>query len=161
MSKTYDDSAQLFTSAELEDLKIRKSSLNDRNEKEYYRSKIEHADLYRDISAAYQPYITKDMLSQLRHTWSTQTNEAMNQSVAAYAPKGKTFSLTSSLDTCVAIAAGIQVLGYLQFWELIFGTLDVHMDANLRKHLQSKDKHKKATRRDFMRHHATKGEKIA
>ena len=67
----------------------------------------------------------------------------MNQSVAAYAPKGRTYSLTSSLDTCVAIAGGTQIVGYLSFWERVFEALDLDMDDNLRKHLKSKDKHKK------------------
>ena len=56
-----------------------------RNEKGYDRSKIGHAELYRDISVAYQPYITPRMLSQLLHTRSTQTNEAMNQFIVTYA----------------------------------------------------------------------------
>ena len=114
----------------------------ERNAKGYYRSKIDHAELYRDISAAYNPYITEDMLGQLRHTWSTQSNEAMNQSVAAYAPKGKTFSLTESLDTRVAIAGGIQIVGYETFWEHVFHAFDIDMDNNLRKHLATKDKYK-------------------
>ena len=143
MSETHNDAAQLFTNAELEDLKKHKSALMEQNKKGYYRSKIESADLYRDISAAYQHYITKDMLNQLRHTWSTQTNEAMKQSVAAYTPKGKTYSLINSLDTRVAIAGGIQIFRYVKFWEHVFDKFDIDIDANLRKHLESKDKHKK------------------
>ena len=142
ISETHDDAANLFTSAELEDLKKREAALMERNEKGYYHSKIDHADLYREISAAYQPYITEDMLSQLQHTWSTQGNEAMNQSVSAFAPKGKTYSLMTSLDTRVAIAGGIQIVGYKTFWELVFHAMDIDMDDNLRKHLANKDKHK-------------------
>ena len=66
----------------------------------------------------------------------------MNQSVAAYAPKGKTFSLTESLDTHVAIAGGIHIVGYKKFWEHVFHAFDIDMDNNLRKHLATKDKHK-------------------
>ena len=74
MSESHNDAAQLFTNAELEDLKKCKSALVERNEKGQYRSKIEHADIYCDISAAYQPYITKVMLRELRHTWSRWIN---------------------------------------------------------------------------------------
>ena len=83
------------------------------------------------------------MLEMLRHPWSTQTNEAMNQSVAAYAPKGKTFSLTDSLDTRVLIAGSIQIVGYFTFWDQVFRKLNIVMDPNLRKHLHSKDRIKK------------------
>lgn len=39
----------------------------------------------------------------------------MNNSVAAYAPKSKTYSLTDSLLVRIVIAAGIQILGYHGF----------------------------------------------
>ena len=117
--------------------------MTERNEQGYYRNKIDHADLYRDMTAAYQPYITEAILTQLRHKWPTQGNEALNNSVNAYAPKGRTYSLTASLDTRVAIVGGVQVVGYYYFWKKVFNALDLDMDANLRKHLQAKDKKKK------------------
>ena len=55
MIETHNDTAQLFTNAEVEDLKNRESALMERNEKKYNRSKIEHADLYCNISTEYQP----------------------------------------------------------------------------------------------------------
>jgi len=139
----HDDAAKLFSTTEPEDMRKRELALMERNEKGYYRSKIEHAELYSQISAAYQPYTTKGMLEQLRHPCSTQENEAMNQSVAAYAPKGNTYYLTNSLDTRVCIAGSIQILGYLKFWTRVFHEPHIEMDLNLCKHLQSKDKVKK------------------
>ena len=140
---THDDAANVFSNTELEDLKKRELALMERNERGYYRSKLEHAELYTQMSAVYQPYIKEEMLEMLRHPWSTQTNEAMNQSVAAYAPKGKTFSLTDSLDTRVSIAGSIQIVGYFKFWDQVFRKLNIVMDPNLRKHLQSRDRIKK------------------
>ena len=83
------------------------------------------------------------MLQQLCHPWSTQKNEAMNNSVNAYAAKGKTYSLTTSLDTRVAIAAATQVLGYHQLWTQIYNAFDIELDGNLSSHLRSRDKVKK------------------
>ena len=61
------------------------------------------------MSLAYNQYCNPAMLAQLCHPWSTQKNKAMNNSVNAYATKGKTYSLTTSLDTRVAIAAATQI----------------------------------------------------
>ena len=91
------------------------------------------------MTLAYQPYIKEEMLAQLQHSFSTQQNEAMNQSVASYAPKGKTYSLTDSLDTHVCIAGGIQILGYVGLWSKILSAFDIELDNNLRKHLESRD----------------------
>ena len=37
----------------------------------------------------------------------------MNASVAAYAPKNKTYGFTDSINARVAIAAAVQIVGYL------------------------------------------------
>ena len=138
-------------------MRKRELALMERNERGYYRSKIEHAELYSQISAAYQPYTTKEMLEQLRHPWSTQANEAINQSVAAYVPKGKIYSLTNSLDTRVCIAGSIQILGYLTFWTRVFHELHIDMDLHLCKHLQSKDEVKK---KKSIKQKSKKGKKV-
>ena len=66
----------------------------------------------------------------------------MNTSVSYYAPKNKTYSKTQSLDTRVAIAAGVQILGYLAFWMRVFTAFELDMDDNLRKSLQYRDNKK-------------------
>ena len=80
------------------------------------------------------------MLEQLNHPHSTNPNESMNTSVAAFAPKGKTYSLTVLLDTRVAIAGAIQVVGYFNFWKQVFDEFGITMDVNLRLHLETRDK---------------------
>ena len=84
----------------------------------------------------YLPYITEEALRMLAQPYTTQSNEAMNKSVSAFAPKGKTFSKTESLDTRVCIAAGIQILGHHDFWVLIFEDFGMTADGNLRKFLK-------------------------
>ena len=85
--------------------------------------------MYGQITAAIAPYIAPENLKMLMHSWSTQINEAMNNSVAAYAPKIKNFLGTLSLRTRVGIAAGVLALGYHQFWEWIFVVLGIEMDS--------------------------------
>ena len=79
--------------------------------------------------------------------WSTQPNEAMNNSVAAFAPKTKNFSGTLSLRTRVAIAAGVMALGYEIFWTQVLDELGIEMDAVFRSSLQSRDRKKDKKRK--------------
>ena len=102
--------------------------------------------MYKEICELYRPYITKEYLADLAHPYSTQFNEAMNHSLSAFAPKGKTFSKTQSLDTRVAIADCTQIVGYERFWEFIFDELAVTFDDNLRFYLRTTDRKKKRRR---------------
>jgi hypothetical protein len=43
----------------------------------------------------------------MHHGWSTQRNEAMNQSIAKFAPKGRDFSRTGSLHPCRTNTGGM------------------------------------------------------
>ena len=98
------------------------------------------------MTTSFKTYITPDMMKQLNHPHSTNPNESMNTSVAAFAPKGKTYSLTASLDTRVAIAGAIQVVGYFNFWKQVFDEFGITMDVNLRLHLETRDKVKGSKR---------------
>ncbi len=104
--------------------------------------------MYGQITAAVAPYLASDKLKMLMHNWSTQLNEAMNNSVAAFAPKIKNFSGTLSLKTQVGIAAGVLALGYLDFWTQIFDKLGLEMDSVFQSALTARDKNrsKKRTR---------------
>ena len=75
-----------------------------------------------------------------------QKHEAMNHLVACYAPKGKTYSFTNSLNKRVTITGCIQIVGYLEFWSLVFAAFDLDLDDNLRKHLANRDRIKSKKR---------------
>ena len=64
--QTYDN-GKMFAPTELDDLRKRELVLIERNETGYYCCKIKHAQLYKDVSLVFQPYITKPMLSQLKY----------------------------------------------------------------------------------------------
>ena len=74
----------------------------------------------------------------------------MNNSVESIAPKGKTYGKTELLDTRVAIAAGVQILGYELFWEQIFDEFGLVFDDNLRNFLRriqtAKDRKRKSAK---------------
>ena len=67
----------------------------------------------------------------------------MNNSVAAYAPKSKTYSLIYSLLICIVVAAGIQILGYQGFWSQVFFKFGLELNPNLDASLRNRDTKKK------------------
>ena len=129
----------VFNSGALDALKEKERILKEKQESKYFRSKIIHKDLYDQITAAMAPYLTDTNLCMLSHPWSTQKNEAMNTSVASYAPKSKNFAGTISLKTRVGIAAGVQSLGYLKFWTRVFDELGLEMDHEFASSLTARD----------------------
>ena len=109
----------------------------------YYRCKDKHRQLYNQLTQAFAPFITHDIMKMLHHDYDTQKNEALNNSVAAYAPKNKTFSLTNSLQCRVSIAAGVQILGYEDFWSQVFISFGLDLDSNQRQSFRNRDTKKK------------------
>ena len=104
---------------EMEELKVRELALMERNATNYYRCKIRHQQLYANITTVYAPYITKEMLVMLHHNNDMQMNEAINTSVAKYAPKGKTY-----------YAAGVHNVGKHEFWKRSFHTFNIPLDLD-------------------------------
>ena len=98
--------AQEENKMNLEDMK------SDRNRMGYYRCKVEDKELYEKLCELYKPYITKERIKQCRHEFETQVNEGMNTCVAKYAPKGRHYSKSISLEARVKVAAGIYNAGY-------------------------------------------------
>ena len=97
-----------------------------------------------------KPYLTDDKLKMLMHPWSTQLNEALNNSISSYAPKTKTFCRTMSLLTRVGIAAAVQGLGYSAFWNRVFQELCITMDHAFASSLTARDR-KKNRKREYQR----------
>jgi len=132
----------VFSTTDLVVLKDKEILLRAKEEGKYFRSKLDQPVLYGQITAAVAPYLASDKLKMLMHNWSTQLNEAMNNSVAAFAPKIKNFSGTFSLKTRVGITAGVLALEYLDFWTRIFDKLGLEMDSVLHSALTARDKKK-------------------
>ena len=103
----------------------------------YYRCKVRQGEVYEDILKRYRPYITREALRQLYHAWHTQRNELMNQSVSAFVPKGRQYSLSTSLDSRVGIAAVIRNVGYDEAWRMFFRSFNLTYDADLSSYLKN------------------------
>ena len=117
----------VFSVTDLDALKEKEKNLRAKEDSKYFRCKKADSKLYKQLCEAIAPYLTDEKLRMLNHLWSTQLNEAMNNSISSYAPKTKTFCRTMLLLTRVGIAAAIQALGYLEFWTLVFTELGIDM----------------------------------
>ena len=117
---------------------------NERNSKTYYCSKETDSELYSAMKKKYQHSISEEHLLHCQHSFDTQINKGMNNSVAAYANKGKHYGGTSSLLTHVHIAAGVHLVGYHHFWTSCLKQLEVQIPYQLHMHLLSLDKEKAA-----------------
>ena len=80
---------------------------------------------------------------QLKYVWSTQKNNAMNTSVASYAPKNKHYSGTESLLTRVGITGACQILEFAPFWTKIMIEYQTPIQPNLLSVLSARDEKEK------------------
>ena len=117
-------------------------SKSERSKQGYYRCMTNDADLFEAMEEKYSKYISKTYLEHCIHSFNTQMNEGMNNSVAKYAPKGKHYGATKSLLTRVFIAAGVQLVGHHFFWEACYALLEVKPSIQLECHLLKIDRHR-------------------
>ena len=68
---TYDNAENIFTPAELDELKKRERIMIERNTKGYYRSKLKDRALYDQMMGEYKRFIQPKMLRQVNHMWNT------------------------------------------------------------------------------------------
>ena len=92
-------------------------------------------------------YASEEKLMELHHNYTTQGNEAMNTSIASYAPKTKTYSTTMSLHNRVKMAAAIQIVGEFEYWNKIYGALGMEMSEDTARFNKSQDTSKDRAKR--------------
>ena len=105
----------------------------------FYRCKVKDKVIYQQMKDAYQPFTNEERLQESLHSYSTQKNEAMNNCVAKYAPKTRTYSTTMALTNTVMIAIGTSNLEYVTYWERVFSDLDLIMNTDTKSFLIVKD----------------------
>ena len=115
---------------------------SERKRKGYYRCKENDKELYNSLYELYKPYIIEERIEQCRHEFETQVNEGMNTCVAKYAPKGRHYSKSISLEARVKVASGIYNAGYHFFWTEVMKELDVSVETSVYEFLLTKDKNK-------------------
>jgi hypothetical protein len=103
-----------------------------------YRSKVQHAREYQQITDALGPYLTDEKLKEIHHPFDSQKNESFNKSASKYAPKGRTYSMTMALKARIYIAAGVANVGAHDYWTGVLDRLGIangdHTEAYLRDH---------------------------
>ena len=112
----------------------------------YYRSKTEHSKLYDQMQRAYAPYTTPERIRESQHPYDTQLNESLNNVVAKFAPKNRTYAHSMSLSNRIAIVIGSHNYGSLRFWSKVYDSLSLPMSSALLNHLMFIDKKKKRKR---------------
>ena len=132
----------IFTDGELEQIKLKEQASMERKERGYYRSKTTHYNAYMKINDALKKFLTDENLRMIHHPHNTQSNEALNKSVSAYAPKHKTYSLTKSLEARVTIAASTQIDGYYNFWREAYQYFRLCFDDSFAANLRTLDRNK-------------------
>ena len=130
----------IFSTTDLDALKEKEKNLRAKEDSKYFRNKEVDSNLYEQIMECMKPYLADDKLKMLMHPWSTQLNEALNNSISSYAPKTKMFCRTMSLRTRIVIAAVVQGLGYLAFWTRVFQELGITMDHAFASSLTARDR---------------------
>ena len=72
MEGTCDHAENIFTPAEVDELKQRERIMIERNTKGYYRNKVSDRALYDELMTEYERFIQPKMLRQVNHIWNTQ-----------------------------------------------------------------------------------------
>ena len=72
-----------------------------------YRSKTKHKAMYDKVKELTNHFFTEARLRESSHPFDSQINEALNNSVAKYAPKNRNFSRTKSLLCRIAFCVGV------------------------------------------------------
>jgi len=80
--------------------------------KKTYRDKTMEEILYSLLCEAIEPFISLSCLRELGHGANTNVNESLNNTISWFAPKNRTYSMSTSLCNCVGMAIAIQLVGH-------------------------------------------------
>jgi len=67
---------------------------------------------WENLLKVHKQYTTDEMLRMVHHPYDSQKNESLNQKVATFAPKNKTFCTTMSLADRIALVVVTDSVGY-------------------------------------------------
>mgnify|MGYP000532148467 CR=1 FL=1 len=104
--------------------------------KKFYRCKTKDAKLYKELQLRIERFVSKDALKEVSHGMDTNANESFNNIVAWIAPKNKTHSKSESLKNRIGVALGINCLGLLGYYQLLFTRLGLTMTPPMLHYLR-------------------------
>jgi hypothetical protein len=85
-----------------------------------FRCKERNKDMYEFMSKNHEIFMEEDKLKQLFHMYDTQNVEGFNKLITKFLPKDKTYCQTIENKVRVHLAAGIQSVGYDNFYKRVF-----------------------------------------
>ena len=95
-----------------------------------YYSRKDHLLWYQQLKEVMDKFTHPELLLETVHTMSTQKNEAMNHSIASFAPKFYHFSGTPTLETRVQVAIGCNNMGTSAFYNSVICSLTKETEPN-------------------------------
>ena len=90
---------------------------------------------------------TDERLLECMHRFESQINEALNNAVAKYVRKGRTYCTTMSLTNRIMIVMGVHNLGYFGYWSRVLASMELYLSTSLGNHLKQKDEKKNYKRK--------------
>jgi hypothetical protein len=115
-----------------------------------HRIHKEDTTTYMQLKKVFDQYANLDQMAYCNHPYDTQTNEALNQSIATVAPKSTCYSGTVSLYSRIGLIIGIHNLGYTNMFRHIFQIHEMNMTRPLTQYLEKKE-HRKGVKRKYER----------
>ena len=97
---------------------------------------------YSQLKKIFDQYANVNQMAYCNHPYDTQTNEALNQSIATVAPKNTCYSGTISLYSRINLVIGIHNLGYRQLFDALFQHHNMLMTPYLSQYLERKEERK-------------------
>jgi hypothetical protein len=85
-------------------------------------------------------FITLERLQEVAHGMDTQANESFNNRVSWFAPKNKVYCGSGSLHNRVAVAVGVNTLGFTVYFRRLFRLLGIQLTDSIVHFLQVKEK---------------------
>jgi hypothetical protein len=106
----------------------------------HWLDKTAHPETYQQLKEHFNYYASVEMMQYCTHPYDTQTNEALNQSIANVAPKSMCYSGTTSLNSWIAITIGVHNLGLYPFFDALFCAAGIEMTSVLARFWHAKQK---------------------
>ena len=104
-----------------------------------YRNLSSDLELFDQILTSVQFLLSPESLKQVCLSFDTNLNENTNNVMITYAPKHYHKSSSLSLNTHIANAAEIQIMGHYEFLKLLLDRFHVLMHSNLAEYLNDRD----------------------
>ena len=112
------------------------------NEQRFYRNPHNSdadSKLYNHLHTILAKYASVDRLKEVAHGMDTNCNESLNNTISYFAPKNRVFCGTRSLHNRVAIAIGINSMGFMVYFQRLLKALGIAVTPNVEHWLQVRE----------------------